>query len=62
MLKKRRLAELPADELKEYFELIAEEQEQQLSRILILGELAKLKGISIKEMTQQLGIKPLESV
>ncbi len=62
LLDKRKTKELPANELKEYFRLIEEEQEKQLSRILILGELSKLKNISIKDLTQQLGIKPPASV
>ena len=59
---KKETTELTANEQKELSKLIQEEESLRLKRINILGELAQLKGISLPELTKELGIYPSESV
>ena len=59
---KRETTELTANEQKELSKRIKEEESLRLKRINILGELAQLKGISLPELTKELGIYPSESV
>lgn len=54
--------ELKKLEEQEFLALINEELELQTARIKIIGELAELKGLSIKEMAEKLGLKPPASV
>ena len=54
--------DLTSEEQKVFLNLINEELELQTERIKIIGELAELKGVSIKEMAGKLGIKPPASV
>ena len=55
--KKRSKKELSEKELAELFQLIKEEEALRIQRIKVLGELAKLKGVSMAELNKELGIK-----
>lgn len=54
---KRTETELSEKELVELFQLIKEEEALRIERIKILGEIAKLKGVSLTELNKELGIK-----
>ena len=58
---KRQQQELPPEELEELFLLIEQEERLRLQRINILGELAQIKGISLLQLTNDLGLNYLES-
>lgn len=57
---KKEDTELTLRESKEFFRLIKEERQLQLKRILILGELAQLRGVTLDEIADELGIKSPE--
>jgi hypothetical protein len=54
---KRQAGGLTPKESEELFRLIKEEEQLRLRRILILGELAQLRGIPLPEIAAELGIK-----
>ncbi len=62
LIEKRRNKQLSKNEAKQLAQLIQEEEMMRLKRIKILGELAQLKNIPISQLTEQLGIKPPQSV
>lgn len=57
---KRSQKELPEKELAELFKLISEEEALRIERVKILGEIAALKGVSLAQINQELGIKNLK--
>lgn len=59
---KRQQAELPEEELKELFHLIDEEEALRLKRVKVLGELANLRGVSIRKVMNDLGIQNSSNV
>lgn len=59
---KRKIQELPERELEELHQLIREEEGLRLKRVKVLGELSRLKNISINELIEVLGIKPVDDV
>lgn len=59
---KRKENQLTDNELENFMKLAQEEEVLRLKRIRILGELAQLKNISLPQLTEELGIKPLEDV
>jgi len=54
---KRKKQELPKQELDLLFDLIRKEEQLRLERINILGKLAQLRGISLPELANELGIQ-----
>lgn len=54
---KRAEKELPEKELAELFQLISAEEALRIKRVKILGEIASLKGVSLAQINQELGIK-----
>ncbi len=54
---KKQQTELTSQEWKEFFRLVKEEERLRLKRILILGELAQLRGVSLDEIADALGVK-----
>ena len=56
---KRKQKNLNDSELEEFLVLAEEEETFRLKRVRILGELAQLKNISLPQLTEKLGIKPL---
>ena len=54
---KRAQKELPEKELAELFQLISAEEALRIKRVKILGEIASLKGVSLAQINQELGIK-----
>ncbi len=55
---KREKQELSKHELDLLFDLIKKEEQLRLERINILGKLAQLRGVSLPELTEELGIQP----
>lgn len=58
---KRDIGQLSEQEQVELLQLIDAEEQIRLVRIKILGELAQLKGISLPQLVEQLGIQPVEN-
>ncbi len=58
---KRETGLLTEENQVELLQLIEAEEQIRLVRIKILGELAQLKGISLPELVEQLGIQPVEN-
>ena len=58
LTERRKKQELPKHELDLLFDLIGKEEELRLERINILGKLARLRGISLPELAEQLGVQP----
>ncbi len=56
LIEKRGSGNLSLQEQKELNTLIKEEETLRLKRIKILGKLAQIKGISLQDLTEQLGI------
>ena len=59
---KRKQNQLNDSELEQFMKLAQEEETLRLKRIRILGELAQLKNISLPQLAESLGIKPLADV
>ena len=57
---KKKSEALSTIEQKELAHLIKEEERLRLKRVLLLGELAKLKGQSLDEVSEELGIYPMK--
>lgn len=55
---KREATKISDSELTRLGQLIQEEEQFRLKRIQILGELSRLRGISLPQLTQELGIHP----
>lgn len=61
LTEKRLTSEWTPAEADELSDLIQEEEQLRLKRIRILGELSQIKGISLTQITEQLGIKAPEN-
>ena len=59
---KRKQNQLTDSELEEFMALDQAEEALRLKRIRILGELAQFKNISLPQLAESLGIKPLADV
>lgn len=57
--KKRKQNQLNDNELEDFLALAQEEETLRLKRVRILGELAQIKNMSLPQLTEALGIKPL---
>ena len=55
---KRDATSISDSELSRLEQLIREEEQVRLRRIQVLGELSQLRGISLPQLTQDLGIHP----
>jgi|GEM_PF-1387012 len=60
LLQKRAQQPLSESEQAQLDALIQEEEVVRWRRVQILGELAQLKGVSLEELTEALGIAPVE--
>lgn len=58
LVKKREAATISESELTQLDKLVQEEEKLRLKRIQILGELSKIRGISMLKLTKDLGIHP----
>lgn len=54
---KMQAGDLTPTEKAAFFQLVKEEEKMRLLRIKLLGELAQLRGVSLPEIAEQLGIK-----
>ena len=54
---KMQAGDLAPAEREAWFQLVKEEERMRLYRIKLLGELAQLRGVSLPEITAQLGIQ-----
>ncbi len=61
LISKRDNGEITEKELNRLVQLTQEEEQLRLRRIEILGELAQLKGISLPQLMQELGINSPKS-
>lgn len=58
LVKKRQAERITQNELEELIRLTDETENQNVQRIKALGELARLRGVSLPELMDSLGIKP----
>jgi hypothetical protein len=58
LVEKRRAERITQEELDELISLADEAEKQNVKRIEALGELARLRGVSLTDLMDALGIKP----
>ena len=58
LVRQRQEGELTAEAQQELIDLTTEVEERDAQRLALLGELAQLRGVSLREVMAQLGLRP----